>query len=39
MTKPDLAYTINKYFKYTNNLFSKHFNTIKRIIKYLTKTL
>ncbi len=38
ITRPDLAFTVNKYGRYTINLTNIHFNTIKRIYKYLAST-
>ncbi len=38
ITRPDLVFIINKYDRYTINPTSIHFNTMKRIYKYLAST-
>ena len=39
MTRPDLTFLVEKYSRYTTNLTSTYFNTIKRIYKYLADTI
>jgi len=39
MTRPDLIFTVSKYGRYTINPTSIHFNTVKRVYKYLAGTI
>jgi len=39
MTRPDLAFLVNRCSRYTTNPTSAHFNTTKRIYKYLAGTI
>ena len=39
ITRPDLAFAVGKCGRYTINPISIHFNTMKRIYKYLTSTI
>jgi len=39
MTRPDLAFLVSKYSRYTTNLTSVYFNTTKRICRYLAGTI
>jgi len=39
ITRPDLVFAVNKYGRYTINPTSIHFNTMKRIYKYLAGTI
>jgi len=38
ITRPDLVFAVGKYGRYTANPTSIHFNTVKRICKYLAST-
>jgi len=39
MTRLDLAFSVSKYSRYTTNPTSVHFNTTKRICRYLADTI
>jgi len=39
MTRPDLAFLVSKYSRYTTNPTSIYFNTTKRIFRYLADTI
>jgi len=39
MTRPDLAFLVNKCSRYTTNPTSVYFNTTKRICRYLADTI
>jgi len=39
ITRPDLAFSVSKYSRYTTNPTSVYFNTAKRICRYLAGTI
>jgi len=39
MTRLDLAFSVSRYSRYTTNPTSVHFNTTKRIYRYLAGTI